>query len=103
MKEYYVFTTKGEADTCLAQINGSGWFPIVGKVAGTPAPQNTKTEKWALAPSELLTGEWAVPRVPTDKLDLMGVPQEDRDAFLAAFGKDIRILSSADFPAPVEE
>jgi len=96
--EYYVFQTEDSANQCLSYINGSGWFPITGNRGGKPSPSTQKTTSWATEVQESASGEWAVPRIPTSKLDLIGVPQADRDAFLAAFGQDIRTLTPDDFP-----
>jgi len=98
--DYYVFETKSEADSCIGAINGSGWFPLVGKVLGKPAPTRTKTTSWVESATEMTSGEWAIPRIPESRLDGMGVLQENRDAFLASFGQDIRELASIDFPQP---
>jgi len=100
--QYYVFINKFEADACLNAINTSGWFPVVGKVAGVAAPQNKKTTKWADESKELLSGEWCVPRVPKARLDFIGVPEVDQQAFLNVYGGDTRELSRSDFPAEVE-
>jgi len=101
--EYYVFATEAEGDACVTAINGTDWFPIVGLRNGVPDPTACQTTKWCEGPTEMASGEWAVPRIPTERLDYIGVPQEDRDAFLSAFGQDIRELTSEDFPAPPEE
>ena len=103
MSEYYVFATEAEADACLNYINSTPWFPIVGKVNGVPAPEKQNTTKWADSPQEMTSGEWAIPRIEEARLDALEVPQEDRDAFMAAFGQDIRTLGPDDFPAPPEE
>ena len=102
MSEYYCFPDQAGATACLNTINGSGWFPIVGSVQGQPAPQNQQTTQWAAAPLEMASGEWCVERVPESLLDQAGVPQAERDAFLAAFGQDIRTLTESDFPEPEE-
>lgn len=98
--EYYVFATQAEADACVAAINGTNWFPIVGNRAGVPDPSACQTTKWCDGPTEMLSGEWAVPRIPTSRMDYLEVPQAERDAFLAVYGQDIRDLGVADFPAP---
>jgi len=101
MSEYYVFATEAEAQACVDYINNTPWFPIAGKVNGKPAPEsNAKTTKWCNSGTELANGEWAVPRIPESRLDTLEVPQEDRQAFLDAFGQDIRTLTSDDFPPP---
>lgn len=102
--DFYVFATEAEADVCLQAINTSGWFPIKGYIDGVPAPEDkAKTLKWAEAPSEMLSGEWAVPRPPKSRLDFLGVSEAEQAAFVAAFGQDIRDLDSSDFPEPEEE
>jgi hypothetical protein len=98
MAEYYVFPNEIASQACVDYINNTPWFPIVGCVNGVPAPQNAKTIKWCDSGTEMASGEWAVPRVPETRLDALGVPQEDRDSFIAVFGQDIRDLSSVDFP-----
>lgn len=97
MAEFYTFDTEAEAITCINAINNSGWFPVVGNCNGSPVPNNQQTIKWCDEPRELKTGKWAVPRIPTNRLDLVGVPQVDRDAFLAVYGQDIQELVYNDF------
>jgi len=101
--EYYVFQTEAEALGCLNYINSTPWFPIVGKVNGVDAPNNQTTTSWAEAPVEMLSGEWAVPRIPQSRLDYLEVSAEDRTNFLASFGQDIRTLTAEDFPVIEEE
>jgi hypothetical protein len=102
--EYYIFATEAGATACLDYINATPWFPLAGKVNGQPAPDaNQKTTKWADTPQEMVSGEWCVPRVPESRLDHINVPQGDRDAFIAAFGQDIRTLTGVDFPVLDEE
>ena len=98
--EYYVFETKNEAESCIDAINGSGWFPIIGKRNGVPDPTAQATTCWVESATEMTSGEWAIPRIPESRLDGMGVLQENRDAFLASFGQDIRELASIDLPQP---
>ena len=98
--EYYVFPTQAEAQDCVNAINNSGWFPIVGKRNGVPDPTAQATTCWVESATEMTSGEWAIPRIPESRLDGMGVLQENRDAFLASFGQDIRELASIDFPQP---
>ncbi len=101
--EYYVFQTEEQANACLAAINGSGWFPIVGFKNGDPAPNSQVTDKWVNRFKVMNTGEFVIKRIPESRLDFIGVPSEQRAAFLAAFGQDIRDLESSDFPAPSME
>ena len=101
--EYYVFPTEAEAIGCVSYINSTPWFPIVGEVNGVPAPDHQVTTCWVESPTEMLSEEWAVPRIPEFRLDFLGVSQSDRDEFLVAFGSDIRELGSTDFPVIEEE
>lgn len=101
--EFYVFSDQAGAQACIDYINSTPWFPIVGAVNGVPAPDKQMTTCWCDTPRELVSGEWVVPRIPTSKLDALEVPQEDRDAFLAAFGQDIRSLLHSDFVVIEEE
>lgn len=96
--ECYVFAAEQSARACIDYINGTPWFPIVGMVNGVPAPDLQKTERWAEAPMKMASGEFAVPRIPEERLDALNVPQATRDQFLAAFGQDIRDLDRDAFP-----
>ena len=100
--EYYVFPTEVEAIACVNFINSTPWFPIVGKTNGVFNPDAQQTTYWVESPVELISGEWAVPRIPESRLDCISVTQEQRDAFLVAFGQDIRDLSNTDFPEVIE-
>jgi len=102
-KEYYVFQTKEESDSCINYINSTPWFPVTGIRNGTPDPAAAQTTCWCTDPREMISGEWAVPRIPENRLDYIGVPQEDRDAFLSVFGQDIRELNRDDFPIIEED
>jgi len=101
--EYYVFPTEVEAIACVNFINSTPWFPIVGKTNGVFNPDAQQTTCWVDAPTELVSGEWAVPRIPEVRLDALNVPASQRDAFLVAFGQDIRDLDRSDFPEPEED
>lgn len=103
MAEFYVFQTEGQAQSCINFINAQPYYPVRGQYRGGPAPDNKqKTERWTDAPREMVSGEWAVPRVPEPTLDYVGVPVEDRQAFLQNFGQDIRTLTVSDFTQPAE-
>ena len=96
--EFYVFQTEAEANACIFGINASGVFPIAGKTNGVSVLGKTQTTCWVKKARELpATGEWAIPRIPESRLDYIGVPEENRDAFLSVFGQDIRSLSYSDF------
>mgnify|MGYP000941287672 CR=1 FL=1 len=101
--KYYVFETEVDARACIDYINGTDWFPIIGQKNGVDAPESQATTSWTDLPSEMLSTEWAVPRIPESRLDYLGVTQEERDSFLAVFGTDIRTLTSEDFPVSPEE
>jgi hypothetical protein len=95
--EFYVFNTQGQANGCLNAINNSGWFPIIGRNKGAPAPHKQQTIDWRDSPKEMLSGEWAVPRPAANRLDFIGVPANERASFLAVYGGDIRTLTGSDF------
>jgi len=100
MKEYYVHATKAASDACNAEINSFPQFPITSKVNGCDCADMQKTTNWAAEGRQMLTGEWATPRIPCCLLDALEIPEENRDAFLTAYGQDIRELDSVtDFPA----
>lgn len=103
MRDYYVFKTEAEGQACCDALNRNPALPCVGFINGQPAPDNQKTVKWQDHPVELLSGEWAVCRVPTARLDAMNVPTAERQAFISVFGQDIRTLESSDFVQPEEE
>jgi len=97
-RDYYVFQTEAQANACLAVINGAGWFPVVSRVNGVPAPDKQKAEKWCSAPVQMLSGEWAIPRIPASLLNARKVTSKKRKEFMAVFGQDIRTLTEDDFP-----
>ena len=103
MNEYYVWDTEVAAQAALDFINGTGWFPIVGRNAktGLPAPDKQMTTKWADEVQERVDGKWCFPRVKEARLDALGVPAEDRQAFLDAFNPTIEEYQNDWFP--VEE
>lgn len=100
--EYYIKATQAEAQASIDQINASGWFPIVGNIAGVPAPHKQQTTQWAEEPVELKTGEWGVPKVPAELLDHINIEQSERDAKLATHEQTVRTVQKADvvLPAP---
>ena len=98
MSDFYTFDTEAKALQCVAQINGSTAFPITGNRRGQPAPTKQKTLNWIAAPMEMISGRWAVPRIPTVRLDSVGVGNEERGSFLAAYGQNIMALTPLDFP-----
>lgn len=103
MSEFYCFPDQTAAQACVDAINASGWFPIIGNKNGVPNPSAQHTVAWVDGPTQMLSGEWSIPRIPTAQLDFLGVPQAQRDSFIAMFGQDIRTLTHVDFPAPPAE
>lgn len=98
MNEYYCFPTEQKANACVNVLNAQPYYPIRGKTLGRDADANKqKTEKWVDSPLEMVSGEWAVPRVPTASLDYVGTPELDRQGFLAVHGTDIRQLDGSAF------
>ena len=101
--EYYVWDDEAVAQAALDYINGSGWFPITGVNAATgqPQPNKQKTERWCSEIQERVDGKWCFPRIPESRMDAIGVPPEDRQAFLDAFNPSIEEYQDGWFP--VEE
>jgi len=112
--EYYVYTTLEEANAASVEINA--FLPVVGLKKGLPAPLCVQTVEWVKEPSLMLSGEYAIPRIPQERLDnagepvevdgvwgYPGIPMQDRVDFIAAHGQDIRVLTSNDFPIIEEE
>jgi len=88
MKEYYVHANKADNDECNAAINS---FVKNLNLSGTV--------DWVTEGRQTLSGEWATKRVPSWILDELEISQQERDAFLAVYGQDIRELCNvADFP-----
>jgi len=102
MNEFYIFNTEQKANACINVLNSQPYYPVRGKRNGQEADDSKqKTIRWAEAPRQMITGEWAVPRVPEATLDYVGAPEEERNGFLAVHGTDIRTLTSTDFPQEV--
>jgi hypothetical protein len=103
--EYYVWDTEVQAQAALDYINGSGWFPIVGVNAATgePQPDKQQTTSWASEVLERVDNKWCFPRIPEARLDAIGVPANDRQAFLDAFNPSIEEYDSNWFPTPEED
>ena len=107
--EWYRFpsTHETECQAALDAANANPIFPIKGKVNGQEAPdENAKTTCWCASITECTDGKWGFPRIPASKLDFHGVPQEDRDAYLAAYvtgaGGAIETYDPAWIPAEEE-
>jgi len=110
MNEYYIHPTLEAANAALAVING--FLPVVGLRRGAPAPERTQTTRWVSEPRLMLSGEYAILRIPTSRLDnageltqvngvwtYAGVPAQKRIDFITEHGTDIRELGVDDFPA----
>lgn len=101
-KEYYVNDIPTTI-AALAAINGNAVFPITSKKGGQEDENAPKTLNWATTYYELVdengdkTGEGAIERIPAEYLEEMEVPQAEQDAFMTAFGQDIRLLKESDF------
>ena len=95
--DHYVFSTESEAVACLEFINSAPWLPLTGKIKGRKAPETKQqTKSWAIVPVKLITGEWAIRRLPSKVLDYAGVPDNERSDFLSAFKPEVRELKASD-------
>jgi len=84
---YLLWSTQSEAASALDFINGTEWFPLVGKNAATgkPEPNKQQTVRWFEEPLETVSGDWVFPEIPGELLDMLGVPQEEVDGFFTLF------------------
>ncbi len=112
--KYYVYTTLEEANAALVNINN--FLPVIGLKNGVPAPLSAKTVEWISEPSLMLSGEYAIPRIPQERLDdageliqvddvwvYSGIPVQERIDFMAAHGQGLRELTRDDFPSIEED
>jgi hypothetical protein len=89
----------GKLDARGTTLAGS---PSSASAMASLTPQLKQRQDGSRAPLQRLDGEWAYPmNALSTRLDYLDVSQENRDHFLAAFGQDIRELTSADFHQPV--
>jgi hypothetical protein len=106
---HYVFQTEEAANAALAAIKV--FLPVVGLKNGKPAPESAQTTDWMTEPTLMLSGEFAVNRVPNERLDNAGpleevdgvwkhagIPMQVRIDFMAEHGQDSRELTEDDFP-----
>lgn len=98
--EYYVFDTEQEAQDALDFINTSGWFPLTGNDPsnGASKPDGPKTETWCENIIERLDNKWCFPRIPSDLMDTIKVPAEQRQFFLDTFTPAIEQFDPSWFP-----
>jgi hypothetical protein len=83
--EWYVFTTQEQAQDALDYVNSFPVFPIVGERAGAPDPSAQLTTCWCESLRQRVDGKWCFPRIPSERLDLMGVSMEQRLHFFQTF------------------
>jgi len=88
--EYYVWPPADpRAQAALDYINGTSWFPVIGRNAKTKAyePNKQKTTKWCeeVSVRNGTDNSLCFPKIPDVVLDAVGVPEEDRQAFLDTF------------------
>ena len=97
--EYYVWNSLEDAKYGLEYINNSGWFPIIGynALTGKLEPDKQITTKWQDLPKLLKDGRWAVTRIPSSRLDDLGVMEEERLLFFAETNPTIEDLIPDDF------
>lgn len=104
MKEFYTFPTIAKAQACIDDINSNPVFPITGTVNGKPAPDHhQKTLRWCDYAKELSVGGYAVPRIPTQDLDKLQLPEQARAQFIKKHGQNIRQLNGSDFKQTEED
>lgn len=98
IEEYDVFPNYTKARRALDFINSNPVFPIVGvnQKTGKPAPDCAKGEVWIREPipladeNNLPTGEYAIPRIPDNKLDEYAINPASRAQYRANYGGQLR-------------
>jgi hypothetical protein len=85
--EWYRFDVESDAQAALDYINNHPALPHVGVNAATgePQPDKCKTTKWCDSVTACTDGKFGFPRVSEKWLDVLGVSEEDRAAYLAGF------------------
>lgn len=94
---YYVQPDETTAQAASAAANAFSWLPLVGETNGSAAPESQQMDCWCNGYKELTTGEWAILEIPSTLLTYADADMVEFDAFLAAYGTDIRSLTSASF------
>lgn len=87
--EYYLWTTKSQADAALASINSHPAFPIQGKNVATGEPMDNWTTCWCDNVVQTTDGMWGFPRIPANFMDNMGIQEEQRNAWISTFAPEI--------------
>ena len=105
MAWYYICgnATEQEAQAALDAVNSADWFPVVGKVKGTPAPANCQTTCWCTELLETLDGRFVFPCIPMTRLTALGVPQEEIQQWIADHSVTWEEIPAEDFPQPKDE
>jgi hypothetical protein len=87
MSEWYRWDNETDAQAALDYLNNHPALPHVGVNAktGQPEPDKCQTTKWCDAVTACTDGKFGFPRVTTTWLDVLGISEEDRTAFLTAF------------------
>jgi len=93
MQDFYIFDTKLKAENALNYINNSNWFPADGGL----------TVKWADEVTELIDGRFAIPRIPSARLDLIGVENSQRLDFFNANPCQIEQISNEKIKVKINE
>ncbi len=83
--EYYVFSDQTTAQSALDYINAFPVFPIIGQRGGNPDPAAQPTVRWCDEITPRDDGKWVFPRIPSARLDAMGVTAEQRLEFFRLF------------------
>jgi len=104
-REGYTGPGKLNNDKVLKAINNNGMFPVVGMNKGKPAPDKCRTTCWCEEGTQLVNGDWFIPRIPDKRLKALEVSEEEIQKFmdvLTSVGWTIREVEDNEFPV-VEE
>jgi hypothetical protein len=102
--EYYVWNTQSEAQSALDYINNLSVFPIIGKNAktGEECPNKQQTTAWTDEVLERTDGKWCFVRIPSARLDVLGISAGDLQSFLDTHNPTIETYQESWFPEPSE-
>jgi len=89
-KLYYGQKNKAVMTAAMNYLNSSEFLPAPGVKDGKVVPDQTTS--WCSEVSQAEGGWYCIPKIPEKRLDLLGVPETNRTAFIEAFG--ITILTN---------
>ncbi len=62
---------------------------IATNIAGVTRVNSNAIEQWVPTDAGTVDGRWGFPRIPSQFLDIMGIPEEQRNAWISTFAPEI--------------